>query len=113
MADRLETPAKPAKADFAEQVGIKAMRKLRARRNAPPGVWFGLGMMGLDRLVGRRFPPCSALHSACGSIKHIPAAVHGRWRCWLPGWSSAASTPGIGCDKEDRAMRNEQENDDE
>src|ERR1700684_2344097 len=32
---------------FAEQVGAKAARKLKARRNPTPGVWFGLGMMGL------------------------------------------------------------------
>jgi ATP synthase protein I len=31
---------------FAEQVGAKAVRKLKARRN-PSQVWFGLGMMGL------------------------------------------------------------------
>lgn len=31
---------------FAEEVGAKAARKLKARRNAH-GVWFGLGMMGL------------------------------------------------------------------
>ncbi len=33
--------------DFARQVGLKAERKLLARRNPTPGVWFGLGMMGL------------------------------------------------------------------
>lgn len=33
--------------DFSEQVGIKAARKLKARRHPAPGVWFGLGMMGL------------------------------------------------------------------
>ncbi len=32
---------------LAEEVGAKAARKLRARRHAAPGVWFGLGMMGL------------------------------------------------------------------
>ena len=32
---------------FAEQVGAKAGRKLKARRNSTHGVWFGLGMMGL------------------------------------------------------------------
>lgn len=32
---------------LAQQVGQKAARTLRARRNPPPGVWFGLGMMGL------------------------------------------------------------------
>jgi len=32
---------------FTEQVGKKARRKLKARRNPAPGVWFGLGMIGL------------------------------------------------------------------
>jgi ATP synthase protein I len=32
---------------LAAQVGAKADRKLKARRNPKPGVWFGLGMMGL------------------------------------------------------------------
>jgi ATP synthase protein I len=32
---------------YAEQVGQQATRKLRAGRNPAPGVWFGLGMMGL------------------------------------------------------------------
>jgi len=30
-----------------KQVGAKAERKLRARRDGAPGVWSGLGMMGL------------------------------------------------------------------
>jgi ATP synthase protein I len=32
---------------FASQVGSRAALKLKARRNPAPGVWFGLGMMGL------------------------------------------------------------------
>ena len=32
---------------LARQVGAKADRKINARRNPAPGVWFGLGMMGL------------------------------------------------------------------
>lgn len=32
---------------LAGQVGKKAALKLQARRNPPPGIWFGLGMMGL------------------------------------------------------------------
>jgi ATP synthase protein I len=35
------------KPTFGEQVGAKAARKLKARRHSTPGVWFGLGMMGL------------------------------------------------------------------
>jgi len=33
--------------DLAGQVAVKAARKLRARRHAAPGVWLGLGLMGL------------------------------------------------------------------
>ena len=40
------TEPKPAPS-LAEQVDAKAARKLRARRDSAPGVWFGLGMMGL------------------------------------------------------------------
>ena len=45
----IDPPKKPDQQapDFAEQVGVKAMRKIKARGNATPGVWFGLGMMGL------------------------------------------------------------------
>ena len=32
---------------FSRKVGAKAVRKLKARRNSTQGVWFGLGMMGL------------------------------------------------------------------
>ncbi len=32
---------------MAKQVGAKAERKLRARRDGAPGVWSGLGTMGL------------------------------------------------------------------
>ncbi len=32
---------------LAEQIRLKAARKLRARRDGSPGVWSGLGMMGL------------------------------------------------------------------
>ncbi|MBU4505056.1 MAG: F0F1 ATP synthase subunit, partial [Gammaproteobacteria bacterium] len=37
----------PTDRTLAEQVGARAARKLRARRSGTPGVWFGLGMMGL------------------------------------------------------------------
>lgn len=32
---------------FSAEVGSKAKRKLKARQNSTPGVWFGLGLMGL------------------------------------------------------------------
>ncbi len=33
--------------DFSRRVAAQAARKLKARRNPSPGVWFGLGMTGL------------------------------------------------------------------
>ena len=41
----LNDPTPPAL--LAKQVGDKAERKLRARRDGAPGVWAGLGTMGL------------------------------------------------------------------
>jgi ATP synthase protein I len=32
---------------FTQQVAQKAARKIKIPRNANPGIWFGLGMMGL------------------------------------------------------------------
>lgn len=33
--------------DLAKLVGDKALNKLKGRRDRTPGIWFGLGMMGL------------------------------------------------------------------
>jgi ATP synthase protein I len=74
---------------FAAQVGAKASRKLKARRNSAPGVWFGLGMMGL---IGWSVVVPTLLGAALGSgwTHDIRARIPGRWRCWWPGSSSAA-----------------------
>ncbi|WP_269619437.1 AtpZ/AtpI family protein [Zhongshania sp. BJYM1] len=43
------TPKEPrdARTPFSDTVGSKAARKLRAQQVDTPGIWFGLGMMGL------------------------------------------------------------------
>ncbi len=98
--------------DFAKQVGAKAARKLKARRNVTPGVWFGLGTMGL---IGWSVAAPTLLGVALG--------------LWLddryPGsrsWTLALLLAGlaIGClnawhwvAKEDKAMRDEGEDDHE
>ena len=46
MIDRANKPEKTS-LDMAGQVGAKAARKLQAQRNPTPGVWFGLGLMGV------------------------------------------------------------------
>jgi ATP synthase protein I len=93
--------------NLASQVGEKAKRKLKARRNPAPGVWFGLGMMGL-----------------IGWSVVIPTLAGAALGLWLdehyPGrhaWTLALLVAGltIGCfnawhwvDKEDKAMREDQ-----
>lgn len=97
---------------FAAHVGAKAARKLKAKRNAKPGVWFGLGMMGL---IGWSV-----------AVPTLLGAVLGHWLDQrYPGgrsWTLALLVAGlaIGClnawhwvAKEDLAMRDEQENSDE
>lgn len=96
---------------LAEQVGAKAARKLKAR-NSTQGVWFGLGMMGL-----------------IGWSVVVPTLLGAALGLWLdqryPGgrsWTLALLVAGltIGCFnawhwvvKEDQAMRDEQEDNDE
>jgi len=96
---------------FAAQVGAKAARKLKARKSTQ-GVWFGLGMMGL-----------------IGWSVVVPTLLGAALGIWLdnhhPGkhaWTLALLVVGLamGClnawhwvAKEDKAMREEQEDDDE
>jgi ATP synthase protein I len=56
---------------LARLVGAKADRKVNARRNPAPGVWFGLGMMGL---VGWSVAVPTLLGAALGlwPDKHYP-----------------------------------------
>ena len=108
-----EPKSKPVPASpFGQEVGAKAARKLKARRNSKPGVWFGLGMMGL---IGWSVVVPTLLGAAAG--------------LWLdrryPGgrsWTLALLVGGlaIGCwnawhwvAKEDEEMRAAQEDEDE
>ena len=96
---------------LAGEIGAKASRKLRAR-NSTQGVWFGLGMMGL---IGWSVVVPTLLGAALGIWidKHHPGKHP---------WTLALLVVGlaIGClnawhwvAKEDRAMRDEQEDNDE
>ncbi|MBU1694105.1 MAG: AtpZ/AtpI family protein [Verrucomicrobia bacterium] len=93
---------------LAGQVGAKAARKLRARRHSAQGVWFGLGMMGL-----------------IGWSVAIPTLLGAALGLWLDrrdpegrSWTLALLVAGlaIGClnawhwvTREDKAMRDEQD----
>jgi ATP synthase protein I len=94
------------------QVGAKAARKLKARRHGTPGVWFGLGMMGL---IGWSVTVPTLLGAALGLWldEHHPR-THS--------WTLALLVAGllIGCfnawhwvTKEEKAMREEKEDDHE
>jgi ATP synthase protein I len=47
MTDGPADATRTGESAFAKEVGQKAARKLKARRHPAPGVWFGLGTMGL------------------------------------------------------------------
>jgi ATP synthase protein I len=109
-----EPTRKPSKngPTFAGQVGAKAARKLKARRNSAQDVWFGLGMMGL---IGWSVVVPTLLGTALGLWldKHHPG-THS--------WTLALLVAGlaIGClnawywvAKENKAIREEQEDNDE
>jgi len=105
----LNPPTPPA---LGREVGAKAARKLRAQRHVTQTVWFGLGMMGLigwsvaiptllgivlGRWLDHRFP---GTHSWTLMLLTVGLII-GCWNAWY--WLA----------KEDRAMRDEQENHDE
>jgi ATP synthase protein I len=91
---------------FAGQVAAKVARKLKARRNPTPGVWFGLGLMGV---VGWSVAVPTLLGAALGQwLDHRHAGRHP--------WTLALLVAGltVGCAnawhwvaKEDSAMRDE------
>ncbi|GMU33255.1 MAG: AtpZ/AtpI family protein [Planctomycetia bacterium] len=107
----LNQPLKP-KPTLSEEVGAKATRKLRAQRHVTRTVWFGMGMMGL-----------------IGWSVAIPALLGAALGLWLDkrrpeshSWTLMLLVIGlmIGCwnawhwvAKEDKAMRDEQEDVDE
>src|SRR5580658_4273330 len=96
---------------FAGEIGVKAERKLKARKSTQ-GVWFGLGMMGL---VGWSVTVPTLLGSALGIW--LDKHHHGKHP-----WTLALLVVGlaIGClnawhwvAREEKAMQDEAEGDDE
>ena len=112
MSEKSEIKSEKDRTTFSREVGAKAERKLKARRNSTQGVWFGLGMMGL-----------------IGWSVAIPTLLGAALGLWLdrrfPGgrsWTLVLLVAGltIGClnawfwvSKEDKAMRDEPEEEDE
>ncbi|MET3131448.1 ATP synthase protein I [Oxalobacteraceae bacterium GrIS 1.11] len=112
MSEQRPDPASDAAADLAGQIGVRAARKLKARRHRAQGLWFGLGMMGL---IGWSVVVPTLGGAALGMWldRHYPGQH---------GWTLALLVAGLvlGCFnawhwvvKEERAIRREQEDTDE
>jgi ATP synthase protein I len=97
---------------FAEQVGAKAARKLTARRNPAPGVWFGLGMMGI---IGWSVAIPTLLGAALGLWldKHHPGTHSWTLALLVAGLAIGCFNAWLWVAKEDKAMRQEQQDNDE
>ena len=112
MTEEPQSELAKLKPSFSQEVGAKATRKLKARRKSAQGVWFGLGMMGL-----------------IGWSVVVPTLLGAALGIWLdrhhPGkhaWTLALLVAGlsIGClnawhwvAKEEKEIRDEQEDNDE
>ncbi|MCJ7592460.1 MAG: AtpZ/AtpI family protein [Woeseiaceae bacterium] len=112
MNENLEIKNPKNRTTFSKEVSIKAARKLKAKRNPKQGVWFGLGMMGL---IGWSVVVPTLLGAALGIwLDNRNAGSHS--------WTLMLLVIGlvIGClnawhwvDKEEKEMRDEQEDSDE
>lgn len=108
-APKKSTPATPA---LATEVGAKAARKLRARRHVSHGVWFGLGMMGL---IGWSVVVPALLGAGLGLWldKHYPGGRSWTLALLLAGLMIGCVNAWLWVSKEDKAMRDELEDDHE
>ena len=111
MSDEPKKTSK-SKPTFAGQVGAKANRKLKARRNSTRGVWFGLGMMGL---IGWSVVVPTLLGAALGIWldKHHPGGRSWTLALLVAGLSIGCLNAWFWVSKEEKAMRDEPEDDHE
>jgi len=112
MTEKPETKSAKDRTAFSRQVGAKAARKLKAQRKVTRTIWFGLGMMGL---IGWSVAIPTLLGAALGLWldRHHPGSHS---------WTLMLLVIGlvIGClnawhwvAKEDKEIREEQEDNDE
>ncbi len=104
-----ESSKRKSRDEFSRQIGSKAKRKLKAKRN-PQGVWFGLGMMGL---IGWSVVVPALLGAALGTWLDKQHPGHHSWTLALlvGGLALGCLNAWLWVVKEDKAMREEQEND--
>ena len=111
MSEPSETNSAKDQTAFGREVGAKAARKLRAR-SSTQGVWFGLGMMGL---VGWSVVVPTLLGAALGSWldAHYPGQHAWTLALLMAGLSVGCLNAWHWVAKEDKEIRDEQEDNDE
>ncbi len=112
MSKELKKKPLKTRPPLSQEVGMKATRKLKARRNSTQGVWFGLGMMGL---IGWSVAVPTLLGAALGIWLDNQHSGSYSWTLML-----LFIGLGLGClnawhwvSKEDKEMHDEQENNDD
>jgi ATP synthase protein I len=107
MDDRPEYPARHG-TTLGDQVGAKASRKLKARRQDAPVAWFGLGMMGL---IGWSVVVPTLLGTAAGMWldKHHPGAHAWTLALLVAGLTLGCANAWHWMSKQDRSMHEEQD----
>jgi ATP synthase protein I len=98
--------------NLAEQIGANATRKLKARRDHVQEVWFGLGMMGL---IGWSVVVPTLLGAALGLWfdKHHPGGHSWTLALLIAGLALGCANAWHWVAKEEKAIRDEQEDDNE
>jgi ATP synthase protein I len=108
MSNELESEHVKSRPAFSREVGAKAARKLKAQRHSTPGVWSGLGMMGL---IGWSVVVPTLLGAALGIWLDKQHAGKHSWTLALliVGLAIGCLNAWLWVAKEDQAMREEDE----
>ena len=111
MNEKPEIKSEKDRTGFSQEVGAKAIRKIKAR-NSKQGVWFGLGMMGL---IGWSVVVPTLLGAALGIWldKHHPGTHPWTLALLVAGLSIGCLNAWYWVAKEAKAMQDETEDDDE
>jgi ATP synthase protein I len=104
----MEAEGAKGPAAFGREVGAKAARKLKARSNPAQGVWFGLGMMGL---IGWSVVVPTLLGAALGlwMDKRHPGSHSWTLTMMVIGLCLGCFNAWHWVDKEDKEMRDDQD----
>jgi ATP synthase protein I len=108
MNEKQEIDREKDETEFSREVGAKAARKLKARRNPTPGLWSGLGMMGL---IGWSVVVPTLLGAALGIWldKHYAGKHPWTLALLIAGLSIGCLNAWLWVAREDQAMREEDE----